>query len=276
LAAWKIAARTNDDETVLILDYEGHPGEWRSRLEDFGADMTKVYLALPIGVQGGLLKGAIWDQADAIRDEADRIGADWLYVDTVSAACGVHDITDSTAPGPYFAALNAIGRASVSIGHVTKAEQLEYPFGSMLWRAYIRMGWSLSGEGALPHSLVNRKTNDYPSQPSVTLDWSWTARRGPRSVPPSLTVAEGVTVNTTSHEDHLAALELRARETVLRLAPTEDEAITKTNTAKAMKGNYNDARAAVDRAALHGLFVKTKSDRYWAGSSDSSASSAAF
>jgi hypothetical protein len=190
-AAWKIAARTHAGETVLILDYEGHPGEWRSRLEDLGADMTKVYLALPFGMEGGLLKGAIWEQQDAIRDEADRVGADWLYVDSVTAACGIADIKETTAPGPYFAALNAIGRASVSLGHVTKAEELAYPFGSMAWRAFVRMAWSFSGEGDV-RELVNRKSNDYPEQRSLAFDWSWVVDYGPRSVPPTLTESAAV------------------------------------------------------------------------------------
>ncbi len=185
-AAWKIAARTRAGQNVLLLDYEGHEGEWRSRLEDFGADLSRVHIALPLGLEGGMLEGAIWDQKEALAAEVDRVGADWLYVDTVSAACGVADITDTTAPTPYFAALNAIGIPSVSIGHVTKAEALEYPFGSMLWRAFIRMGWSFAGTGDR-RELVNRKTNDYPSQKSVTFDWAWSDTYRQRSVPPTLT-----------------------------------------------------------------------------------------
>lgn len=184
-AAWKIAARTKAGEVVLILDYEGHLGEWRSRLEDLGADLDRVHIALPLGLEDGLLKGAIWDQTEDIRAEADFVAADWLYVDSVSAACGVADVTDAFAPGPYFAALNAIGRPSVSLGHVTKAEDLKYPFGSMLWRAYVRMAWSFSGEGDV-RELVNRKTNDYGDQPSLTFDWSWVSQHGPRSVPATL------------------------------------------------------------------------------------------
>jgi KaiC/GvpD/RAD55 family RecA-like ATPase len=188
VASWKIAARTAAGEVVLILDYEGHPSEWRARLEDAGADLSMVHIALPLGMENGFLSGAVWKQAEDIRDDAERVGASWVYVDSISAACGVADITDSTAPGPYFAALNMIGRPSVSLGHVTKVENLKYPFGSMLWRAYVRMAWSFAGEGDR-RELVNRKTNDYPAQPSVALDWSWTTAMPPHQIPREPSVA---------------------------------------------------------------------------------------
>jgi hypothetical protein len=186
LAAERIAMRTRDGESVLVLDYEGHASEWRARLEDLGADLARVHLALPLGLEAGWLHGAIWTQKVPLAAEALRVGADWLYVDSVTAACGVADISDSTAPGPYFAALNTIGIPSVSLGHVTKVEDLRYPFGSMAWRAFVRMAWSFAGDG-ITRDLVNRKTNDYPEQPSRVYDWTWVSELGPGRVPPALT-----------------------------------------------------------------------------------------
>ena len=87
-------------------------------------------------------------------------------------ACGATDPLEPAAAGQYTAALAHIGRPALSLGHVTKAEDGRYPFGSVFWHNLARLTWSLT-RGPVGTVLTCRKANNYPAIGRVLVDMQW-------------------------------------------------------------------------------------------------------
>jgi hypothetical protein len=173
-ASW-IVGMLNAEKRILIVDYENHPDEWARRIHGMGAAdlMERVLHVAPLTAQWKGRRGAIWDQADDLRQLARQFEADHLVIDSIVPACGATDALKPEAASQYAGALEYIGTPALSLAHVTKADDLRYPFGSIFWHNLARTTWSLKADGATV-ILAHRKHNNYarvaPQKVEVTWD----------------------------------------------------------------------------------------------------------
>jgi hypothetical protein len=155
---------------VLILDYEDHPEEWARRIWGLGGeDVTdRIVHVSPLRQWGG----PIWAHADRIRDLAEEEGRDYVIIDSVAFAAVGGDVSSPGAPTNYGSALQGIGLPSLSLGHVNRAHDARYPFGSVFWHNTMRITWSLMPKGD-ERILVSRKANNYAKPPASSIDFTW-------------------------------------------------------------------------------------------------------
>jgi hypothetical protein len=149
-------------ERFLILDYENHPDEWARRVWGLGgaAAVAGAVHVAPLTAPWRGIRGPLWVQADEIRELAESLEATYLIVDSLAVACAGADPLKPEVPAMYAAGLELIGLPVLSIAHVTKAEELRYPFGSIMWHNLSRTTWSLAKDG--DHAiLTNRKSNNH-------------------------------------------------------------------------------------------------------------------
>jgi hypothetical protein len=174
LVAWWIALLVAAGHRVLLLDYEHHPEEWAPRIEGLGglAARDGVLYAPVAGPEWRGRRGPLWVQAPELRELADAFGATFVVVDSVVTACDNADVLKAEIATQYFGGLQIIGRPSLSIGHVTKINDLMYPFGSVFLHNLARATWSLQGAkgGAL---LVSRKANRYQNLGRFMVTSTW-------------------------------------------------------------------------------------------------------
>jgi hypothetical protein len=120
-------------------------------------------------------RGSIWQQQAELRELADAIDATFVVIDSAAVACGGADSLKPEAPGQYFPALRFLGRPSLTLAHVTKGDDLRYPFGSVFWHNLARVTWSAEKVGALGHQVIlsHRKGNNHAHQGRqlVTITW---------------------------------------------------------------------------------------------------------
>ena len=120
-------------------------------------------------------------------------GATYLVIDSIVPACGGADPTKPEAASRYAAALEFIGLPALSLGHVTKADALTYPFGSVFFHNLARVTWSLQRKGDAS-ILTPRKANNYllPGRFSVTTAWRDGIPREVRERPYSAALADRI------------------------------------------------------------------------------------
>ena len=118
-----------------------------------------LYVA-PASAEWKGCRGPLWAQADELRDLATEFGATFVVVDSAVPACGAVDPLKSEAAGQYAMGLERIGRPSLTLAHVTKANDGRMPFGSGFWHHLSRITWHLGRDG---ETLIatNRKANNY-------------------------------------------------------------------------------------------------------------------
>lgn len=161
-ASWAVRL-VRDGHVVLVVDYEHHPSEWARRIQSLGGlDLRPhavVYVS-PTSPEWRGPRGSIWEQDDALARVADHFGASVIIIDSTVLACGPADPMKPETAGQYAGAIVRLGRPTLSLTHVTKADDLRYPFGSVYWHNLARVSWSLgtSQDGLV---LVNRKANSY-------------------------------------------------------------------------------------------------------------------
>jgi hypothetical protein len=184
-------------KTLLIVDYEQHARhEWRPRISRFScphgnADASKdrwlqshrdkpCKESLDVMQQIFYVQPTepLWDIQGWLRSEAQRVGADYLIIDSVTYACGGLEPEKSVTAVKYTQAINAVGFPALSIGHVTKSDaDPRHPFGSVYWHNGARVTIGVSRrDGDDPISdriLKHRKANQGQHQHDVALDWTW-------------------------------------------------------------------------------------------------------
>jgi hypothetical protein len=167
VAAWWAARLSRDGEIVLILDYEAHARyEWRPRVEAFGGDLDRVRILQPTE--------AIWDLADDVVEEVQRVDASWLFVDSVGYACMGQEVEKSATAIRYSVAIAQIQLPTLSLAHTTKADaDPRHPFGSVFWSNGARVTIGMTGIGDQPRILTNKKTNQRAHFAPVAIDWEW-------------------------------------------------------------------------------------------------------
>jgi hypothetical protein len=174
--AW-IVALAADGHRVLVLDYENHPAEWSRRIRALGGidAADRVIHVAPTGPAWLGPRGAIWQQQGELRELADATGATFVVVDSAAVACGGADSLKPEAPGQFFPALRYLARPSLTLAHVTKGDDLRYPFGSVFWHNLARVTWSAEKVGAHGHQVIlsHRKGNNHAHQGKqlVTITW---------------------------------------------------------------------------------------------------------
>lgn len=164
LASQEIAGltRSNDKAVVLIVDYEDHEQEWRGRIDACGGKLDRIYRIAPHAATWTGKRGSMLAHADDIRTVAERIGATWIVIDSAMMAIPGVDVGDPKAAMDWSMALQTIGRPSLTLAHVTKADaDPAYPFGSVFWHNLARITWSLAENGERL-VLRSRKHNNYP------------------------------------------------------------------------------------------------------------------
>jgi len=95
-----------------------------------------------------------------------------MVVDSIVPACGGTDALKPEAAGQYAAALIGIGLPTLSLAHVTKADNPVYPFGSIFWHNLARMSWSLTRDGETVQ-LACRKANNYDHLGRFVVTTTW-------------------------------------------------------------------------------------------------------
>jgi hypothetical protein len=174
--AW-IVGLAADGHRVLVLDYENHPSEWSRRIRALGGieAADRVIHVAPTGPDWLGPRGAIWQQQGELRELADATAATFVVVDSAAVACGGADSLKPEAPGQYFPALRYLARPSLTLAHVTKGDDLRYPFGSVFWHNLARVTWSAEKVGAHGHQVIlsHRKGNNHAHQGKqlVTITW---------------------------------------------------------------------------------------------------------
>lgn len=168
-------ALLEDGRRILILDYENHPEEWSRRIAGLGAGPLagRILHSAPLTAAWGGKRGAIWSQAEEIRDLALQWKADYVIVDSIVPACAGSDPLKPEASSLYAGAVEYIGLPILSLGHVTKADDLRYPFGSIFWHNLARTTWSLKEDGATTTILQHRKHNNYSRVPALRIEVHW-------------------------------------------------------------------------------------------------------
>ncbi|MGD0123480.1 MAG: DnaB-like helicase N-terminal domain-containing protein [Candidatus Limnocylindrales bacterium] len=174
LASHWIGQLAAEGQRPLIVDYEGHSGEWARRIHGLaGADgLAAVCYVSPSSADWTGHRGAIWTQADELHALAVEWGATYLVIDSIVSACGALDPLKPEAAGQYSAALVRIGLPALSLAHVTKADSPAYPFGSIFWHNLARMSWSLARDGETVQ-LVSRKANNYERLGRFVVSATW-------------------------------------------------------------------------------------------------------
>ncbi|HET7686167.1 MAG TPA: hypothetical protein VFM19_07190, partial [Candidatus Limnocylindria bacterium] len=158
---------------IAILDYENHPEEWARRYFGlFGQVSSNILHVAPTGHDWKGTSGPIWEQVEDLGTLLTEFRADYLLIDSVVFACGNQDALKAETPAQYNSALTKLGLPSLSIAHVVKDSNLEYPFGSVFWHNGARLTWSLGRENGKV-LLVNRKANNYATTPKHVIDITW-------------------------------------------------------------------------------------------------------
>ena len=142
---------------VMVLDFEGHEREWGSRLRGLGLtddELGRVHYRAPFDVGDWTAgTGALSKVATLVRDDAARLGATYLVVDSYSVATSNGDTMGGEAAArEYFTALATIGLPSLTIAHVRgdSGKFPERPFGSVFVHNLCRESWAVEQIGDEP------------------------------------------------------------------------------------------------------------------------------
>ncbi len=173
-ASWWIVQLVQAGHRVLILDYENHPTEWARRIFGLGGQdaLAGVVHVAPLTAAWKALRGPLWRQAEDIAALAAWAAADYLVIDSIVPACAGFDPLKPEAAALYAGGLELIGLPALSLAHVTKAEDLRYPFGSAFWHNLARTTWSLSRESEQT-ILAHRKHNNYAAVGKLVVGVTW-------------------------------------------------------------------------------------------------------
>ena len=157
------------DEQVLVLDYENHEQEWKSRLSRMGAtdaEQARVIWVSPYSPRWTGPLGTLGEVAEYVREGCDALGITFVVLDSMSAALVSSEaMGGQSAAQEWGMAMAKIGRRSLSIGHITGSSEKwpKKPFGSVHFRNMARETWAIgvveSGENFhLPNGLVGTYT----------------------------------------------------------------------------------------------------------------------
>ncbi len=155
---------------VLFLDYESTAQRIKARLQRVLAGM---------GLQWGDLPFTYWpargrpltEIVPALQRKIRESGIRLIMVDSAALACGGEPEKAEIAIA-YFNALAALEIPSLTLAHVTKGDEDEYPFGSIFWHNSARATWNAKiahedGRDVAHVGLFNRKANEERLAPPI-------------------------------------------------------------------------------------------------------------
>jgi len=153
---------------VLYLDWEADEQTHSERLE---ALCRGVGCVVPDNIHYRQMSQPLPDALDTVHQEADRLEAGLLIIDSMMPARG-GDANDSEPNRLVFDALREIARPSLILDHVSKAElekDSPTPLGSISTLNRARNGWTVMGDDvdASPRHVLlrHRKTNNGRFEP---------------------------------------------------------------------------------------------------------------
>jgi hypothetical protein len=167
LACWWIAQLVEAGSSVLIVDFEQHPAEWSRRIAALapGAHASgRIRHLTP--------RKPLRNVAEIVAAEALTFGLDVVVVDSAVMACGSDPLKPEVA-GEYAAAVMRIGLPVLSLAHVTKADDMRYPFGSIFWHNLARTTWGLQADQSGAVVLSHRKHNNYAPLGRFVVNATW-------------------------------------------------------------------------------------------------------
>jgi len=153
LACWFALQLVRAGHVVMVVDFEGHEMEWGSRLRGLGLtddELGRIHYRAPFGTDWTAPTGSLSAVADAIRDDAARLGVTYLVVDSYSVATSNGDTMGGEAAArEYFSGLARIGLPSLTIAHVRgdSGKFPERPFGSVFVHNLARETWAVERIG---------------------------------------------------------------------------------------------------------------------------------
>lgn len=137
--------------TVMVIDFEGHEGEWGRRARDMGFtddQLKRVHYREPYGKSWKApATGPLTDIADLIKRDCDDLNVSVIIIDSYTAATSNADqMGGQAAASEYFTALAKIGRTSLTIAHVAgNADKFPAkPFGSVFVHNFARETWAIN------------------------------------------------------------------------------------------------------------------------------------
>lgn len=193
-AAYLIRRLVRDGHVVMILDYEGHPEEWGSRLRGLGLaddELRHVHYREPYGPEWTAQKGPLRDVAHLVRDDAATLGVTVLLVDSYTTATSTGDTMGGQAAAQeFFAGTAMVGLPVLVLAHVRGEAQRfpERPFGSVFVHNLARVTWAVESLDPDDHDpenpfapqlvrleLRNMKRNRGGKHPPVLLTFAFNA-----------------------------------------------------------------------------------------------------
>ncbi|MDA8237908.1 MAG: AAA family ATPase [Chloroflexi bacterium] len=179
---------------VMILDYEGHPEEWGSRLRGLGLtddELRRGIYREPYGPDWTAGKGPLRDVAHLVREDAAAFGVTVVVVDSYTTATSTGDTMGGAAAAQeFFAGCAMIGLPTLVLAHVRgEAGRFpEKPFGSVFVHNLARETWAIEAldpDDADPENqfapeivrleLRNMKRNRGGKRPPVLLTFAFHA-----------------------------------------------------------------------------------------------------
>ena len=158
--------------SVMVIDFEGHDGEWGRRARDMGfteEQLKNVHYREPYGQSWEASSGTLHQIADNIRQDCERFKISVIIIDSYTAATsGGGDMGGQEAAQEYFKALATIGCTSLTLAHVTGNSDKfpAKPFGSVFVHNFARETWAINAaEDAKTEIAFDAATNDL--QPTV-------------------------------------------------------------------------------------------------------------
>ena len=198
LACWLSRELVRSGHVVMVVDFEGHEMEWGFRLRGLGLtddELARIHYRAPFAPDWTAPKGSLWTVADAIRDDAARLGVTYLIVDSYSVATSNGDTMGGEAAArEYFSGLTRIGLPSLTIAHVRgdSGKFPERPFGSVFVHNLARETWAVErigdddpeavdsdeirfGPDVVSLELRNKKANARPKSAAQSVTFSFFA-----------------------------------------------------------------------------------------------------
>lgn len=152
--AWMLGEHFKE-ANVLYVDYESTGATLKRRLLSMGEIPDTMHYWPAKGIP-------LSDQLKAIERKVQRSSIGVVVVDSAAFACGGNAL-DQPVATRYFNALSNLGVTSLTVAHVTKAEEDKYPFGSVFWHNGARITWNVKAsqlDDGLHLGLFNRKGNE--------------------------------------------------------------------------------------------------------------------
>lgn len=143
---------------VGVIDWEGNHGEWDMRIRsllagDPDGEAIQERIKYFCAREEGMTK-PFWDYGHRINKECERLGIDWVVLDSVGQASGTDlSVMDDKSALKFKVAIDTIGRPSATITHTS--HQGAHALGTVNWENVMRSlikvtkDWAASKGGLL-------------------------------------------------------------------------------------------------------------------------------